>query len=45
MDEKVIEISLQLKNENWILNFLKVMANLLGNVQLTNYFNYMLAGL
>jgi len=45
MDKKVIEISLQPKKENWILNFLEVMANLSGNLQLTDYFNYMIAGL
>jgi hypothetical protein len=45
MDKKVIEISLQPKKENWIMNFLEVMANLSGNLQLTDYFNYMIAGL
>jgi hypothetical protein len=45
MDGKIIKTSLQPKKENWVLNFLKVMTNLLGNLQLTDYFNYMIAGL
>jgi len=45
MDEKVIETSLQPRKENWILNFLEVMASLLDKMQLTDYFNYMIAEL
>jgi hypothetical protein len=45
MDGNVINTILQPKKQNEILNFLEgVMVFLLGNIQLTNYFNQMLEG-